>query len=69
LWSTHRGGGNFQVLGTANKFDEFYTYDGLHRLTNMDRGTLTGDPCTGVSENPPEKQEDWRIRGTQYPFI
>jgi hypothetical protein len=27
--------------GTADKFDEFYTYDGLQRLTKSERGTLS----------------------------
>jgi len=41
--------------------DEFYTYDGLQRLTNMDRGTLTGGPpYTGISGTP-AKEEDYTL--------
>ena len=46
--------------GTADKFDEYYTYDGLHRLTNMDRGTLTGSPYTGISGTP-EREQDFTL--------
>jgi RHS repeat-associated protein len=28
--------------------DEYYTYDGLHRLKNMQRGNLTGNPYNGI---------------------
>jgi len=41
--------------------DEFYTYDNLRRLTNMDRGTLTGGPpYTGISGTP-AKEEDYTL--------
>jgi RHS repeat-associated protein len=32
--------------------DEYYTYDGLYQLKNLDRGTLTGTPPTGISGTP-----------------
>jgi hypothetical protein len=32
---------NSLAHGTADKFDEFYTYDGLQRLTKSERGTLS----------------------------
>jgi hypothetical protein len=32
--------------------DEFYTYDGLYQLKNLDRGTLTGNPPSGISGTP-----------------
>jgi hypothetical protein len=33
---------------TTNRFDEFYTYDGLNRLVNTDRGTLDDPPSAGI---------------------
>jgi len=39
---------NMLTHGTANKFDEFYTYDGLSRLSNADRGTLDDPPWGGI---------------------
>ena len=50
----HNGGGD-------PKLDEFYTYDGLHRLETMKRGTLTGGPpYTGI-DGTPVKEEDWTL--------
>jgi len=47
--------------GGDPKLDEYYTYDGLQRLTNMDRGTLTGGPpYTGIS-GAPAKEEDYTL--------
>jgi hypothetical protein len=47
--------------GGDPKLDEFYTYDGLQRLTTMQRGTLTGGPpYTGISGTP-SKEEDYTL--------
>jgi hypothetical protein len=47
--------------GNPTGFDEFYTYDGLHRLETMKRGTLTGGPpYTGIADTP-KKEEDWTL--------
>jgi len=32
--------------------DEFYSYDGAHRLKTFDRGNLTGTPPTGIASTP-----------------
>jgi hypothetical protein len=40
-------------LGSVCALDEFYDYDNLNRLTEMQRGTLTGGPpFTGISGTP-----------------
>ena len=42
--------------------DEYYTYDNLNRLTEMQRGTLTGGPpFTGIAGTPVER---WTTRWT-----
>jgi RHS repeat-associated protein len=44
--------------------DEYYTYDNLNRLTEMQRGTLTGGPpFTGISGTPVAEQ-DWTLDPT-----
>ena len=44
-------------------FDEFYTYDAVQRLIDMDRGTLTGSPTpTGVTS--PTLGQDWTLDAT-----
>jgi YD repeat-containing protein len=44
--------------------DEYYTYDNLDRLTEMQRGTLTGGPpFTGISGTPVAEQ-DWTLDPT-----
>ena len=51
------------TAGDAPKLDEYYTYDGLDRLTNVDRGTLTGTPYSGISGTP-EIEQDWLLSQT-----
>jgi RHS repeat-associated protein len=52
------------VVAAANSenHDEYYTYDGLHRLTSFDRGNLTGTfpNYTGISGTP-SKEEDFTL--------
>jgi len=44
--------------------DEYYDYDNLNRLTEMQRGTLTGGPpFTGISGTPVAEQ-DWTLDAT-----
>ena len=52
--------------------DEFYTYDGLYQLTNMDRGDLNGT-YTGISGTPTREEDfaydptgNWRGSTTGY---
>jgi len=47
---------NVLTHGTANKFDEFYTYDGLNRLVNTDRGTLANPPSGGIATKTFQQQ-------------
>jgi RHS repeat-associated protein len=49
------------VAGTGQ--DEFYTYDGLEQVKTLDRGTLTGNPPTGISGTP-SWEEDWNYDPT-----
>lgn len=42
----------------ATDLDEKYTYDGLNRLTNTDRGTLSGGDITA-----PTFEQDWTLDG------
>jgi hypothetical protein len=37
--------------------DEFYTYDGLHRLKTFQRGDLTGSPYSGIAGTPAKEQD------------
>jgi RHS repeat-associated protein len=46
-------------LGTPVYLDEFYTYDGLNRLKNFDRGQLNGT-YTGI-QGTPSKEEDFTL--------
>jgi len=50
------------VRGNSATFDELYTYDGLHRLTSMNRGQLNGTN-TGLVGNPTLTQ-DWSLDQT-----
>jgi hypothetical protein len=46
--------------GNPTGFDEYYTYDGLHRLTRGQRGTLSGTPYDSISS--PVKTQDLKTR-------
>jgi RHS repeat-associated protein len=46
-------------LGTPVYLDEYYTYDGLYRLKNFDRGQLNGT-YTGI-QGTPSKEEDFTL--------
>jgi RHS repeat-associated protein len=46
-------------LSTPVYLDEFYSYDGLHRLKTFDRGQLNGT-YTGITGTP-AKEEDWTL--------
>ena len=46
-------------LGTPVYLDEYYTYDGLNRLKNFDRGQLNGTN-TGITGTP-SAEEDWTL--------
>lgn len=48
-----------KTLSTPVYLDEFYTYDGLHRLKTSDRGALNGTK-TGISGTP-VREEDWTL--------
>jgi RHS repeat-associated protein len=72
---------NAKVTSTVN--DEFYVYDGLRRLTEMNRGALSGSPLTitdanrkfGQNWNALESAGNWRsfrvapTGGTTYSFV
>jgi len=45
--------------GNPTGFDEYYTYDGLQRLTRAARGTLSGTPYSGVTS--PVKTQDFGL--------
>ncbi|MEX2091723.1 MAG: hypothetical protein WD971_03550 [Pirellulales bacterium] len=51
------------VLAAANSkdYDEFYSYDGLHRLTNAQRGNLTDSPPTGINSSTRNREQDWTL--------
>lgn len=46
-------------LSTPVYLDEFYTYDGLHRLKSMDRGELNATKI-GITGTP-SREEDWSL--------
>ena len=46
-------------LSTPVYLDEFYTYDGLHRLKTFDRGELNATK-TGITGTP-AREEDWTL--------
>jgi RHS repeat-associated protein len=48
-----------KTMSTPVYLDEFYTYDGLHRLKTMDRGELNGTK-TGITGTP-AREEDWSL--------
>jgi RHS repeat-associated protein len=48
-----------KALSPPVYLDEFYTYDGLHRLKSFDRGQLNGT-YTGITGTP-AREEDWSL--------
>ncbi|MCA9141760.1 MAG: RHS repeat-associated core domain-containing protein [Planctomycetales bacterium] len=50
---------NVVAANNGKDFDEFYTYDGLHRLQNFDRGDLNAGK-TAISGTP-ANEEDWTL--------
>ncbi|MBI2481366.1 MAG: hypothetical protein HYV60_22830, partial [Planctomycetia bacterium] len=50
---------NVVAANNSKDFDEFYTYDGLHRLQNFDRGDLNAGK-TAVTGTP-ANEEDWSL--------
>ncbi|MCA9141758.1 MAG: hypothetical protein KDB05_03190 [Planctomycetales bacterium] len=50
---------NVVAANNGEDFDEFYTYDGLHRLQNFDRGDLNAGK-TAISGTP-ANEEDWSL--------
>jgi RHS repeat-associated protein len=50
---------NALTHGSANKFDEFYTYDGLDRLKTAHRGTLGDPPSEGLLTT--DHRQEWKI--------
>ena len=50
---------NVVAANNGKDFDEFYTYDGLHRLQNFDRGDLNASR-TAISGTP-ANEEDWTL--------
>jgi len=48
---------NALTHGSTPKLDDWYSYGGSHRLQNMDRGTLTGTPYTGITGTPEAEQD------------
>ncbi|HLA85370.1 MAG TPA: RHS repeat-associated core domain-containing protein, partial [Thermoguttaceae bacterium] len=48
-----------QAAATSVDLDEFYTYDGLHRVKNLDRGALD-EGKTAISGTP-AWEEDWSL--------
>ncbi|MCW5554525.1 MAG: hypothetical protein KIS67_20495 [Verrucomicrobiae bacterium] len=49
------------VAGTGQ--DEYYTYDGLYQVSTLKRGTLTGNPPSGISGTP-SWEENWNYDPT-----
>ncbi len=45
--------------GNPTGFDEYYTYDGLHRLERSQRGTLSGTPYDSITS--PVKTQDFGL--------
>ena len=52
---------NSLTHGTAKEFDEYYTYDGLDRLTNADRGTLDDPPAEGLLAGTTSFRQGWGL--------
>jgi RHS repeat-associated protein len=48
-----------KAQSTPKYFDEFFTYDGLHRLKDAQRGQLTGSPFSGVTSK--NFAQDWEL--------
>lgn len=53
---------DFQAAANSKDFDEYYTYDSLHRLKAFDRGNLTGTAPNymGIAGTPANEQ-DWTL--------
>jgi RHS repeat-associated protein len=45
--------------GNPTGFDEYYTYDGLHRLEKAERGTLAGSPYSSITSHT--KRQDFGL--------
>jgi RHS repeat-associated protein len=50
---------NVVAANSSKDFDEFYAYDGLHRLENFDRGDLNAGK-TAITGTP-ANEEDWTL--------
>ena len=50
-----------EISGRPTTLDEYYTYDGLDRLTNMDRGQLTGTHPGYSAPDPPTAERDYTL--------
>jgi len=55
---------NYEARQQSEALDEFYTYDALDRLTNMDRGTLSGTHPNYSAPASPAAEEDWTLSQT-----
>jgi RHS repeat-associated protein len=47
------------AIYSTNNMDQAYGYDGLHRLTSLQQGTLSGSTISGT----PTNEEDWSLDG------
>jgi RHS repeat-associated protein len=56
--SNHLTRQNAASTTAATPKDEFYSYDGLRRLTNLNRGKLTGSPLT-IANTAANFQQNW----------
>ncbi len=52
---------NALTHASANKFDWAYTYDGLHRLADADRGTLDDPPSEGLLSGSDSRKQAWTL--------
>jgi len=55
---------NTLTHGTTPALDEYYTYDGLNRLKDVDRGTLAGTHPNYTAPTSPTFQQDWGLSAT-----
>jgi len=53
---------NVVAANNGKDFDEFYTYDGMHRLKTFDRGDLNANK-DGISGTP-GREQDWGLDAT-----
>ena len=53
-----------QITGRPTDQDEFYTYDGLNRLKNMDRGALGGSHPSFTAPASPAAERDYALSAT-----